>query len=99
MPPSESPLAPLLKFLLGSFRVGKFFGTEVRVYGAALIFVLLVLPPLQQLSWLPLQDRLLYVVLGVLVLYVTVYLHEMGHALGARRYHIRTPLITLSPLG
>jgi Zn-dependent protease len=99
MTPHESPLAPLLRFLLSSFRVGKFFGTEVRVYGAALIFVLFVALPLMDMSWLGLGDRLLYVVLVVLSLYLTVYVHEMGHALAGRRYHIRTPLITLSPLG
>jgi Zn-dependent protease len=99
MPDHESPLAPLLRFLLSSFRVGRFFGTEVRVYGVALILVVFVLLPLQGLGGLEPWPRFLYVTLGVLALYLTVYVHEMGHALGARRYHIRTPLITLSPLG
>jgi stage IV sporulation protein FB len=33
------------------------------------------------------------------MLYVVVWLHEMGHVLAARRWHIHTPVITLSPLG
>jgi Zn-dependent protease len=99
MTPHESPLAPLLRFLLSSFRVGRFFGTEVRVYGAALLLVYLVLLTLQGLRGLAFWDQLLWVTLGILALYVTVWIHEMGHALAARRYHIKTPLITLSPLG
>jgi Zn-dependent protease len=95
----ESPLASVLKALDWSFRLGRFFGTEVRVYGVWLILLFFVVLPWDGLGWLSEWDRALYLSLWVLTLYATVWLHEMGHVAGARRYHIRTPLITLSPLG
>lgn len=95
----ESPLAPLIRVLDWSFRLGRFFGTEVRVYGVWLILLLFMLLPLHAGSLLPLGELLLVLVLGLLLLYATVWIHEMGHVVAARRYHIRTPLITLSPLG
>jgi Zn-dependent protease len=55
--------------------------------------------PLRELAWMPLGSRLIYVLGGVLMLYGVVWCHEMGHVLAARRWHIQTPLITLSPLG
>lgn len=99
MTPSDSPLTPIWRLLDASFRVGRFFGTEVRVYGAWLIVLLLVAVPLESLAWLGWGDRLLYVGLGVVLLYAIVWLHEMGHVTAGRRYGIDTRLITLSPLG
>ncbi len=99
MEPNESPLHPVLRLLDASFRLGRAFGTEVRVYGAALILVVLVGPSLGLLAVLGWGDRLLYLALLVLALYGTVWLHEMGHVAAGWRWNIRTPLITLSPLG
>jgi Zn-dependent protease len=44
-------------------------------------------------------ERLLLTAISFAGLFGVVLLHEFGHALWARRYGIRTPLITLSPLG
>lgn len=96
---SESPLHPVLRLLDASFRLGRAFGTEVRVYGAALILVLLLGPSLDLLKALSWADGLLYLVLLTLALYGSVWLHEMGHVAAGWRWSIRTPLITLSPLG
>ena len=98
--PDTAPTQPwFVRLLTASFRLGRFFGTEVRVYGASLILLLLIALPLQLLSFLPLGLRLAYVFGGLLTLYFCVWFHEMGHVWAARRYHIKTPRITLSPLG
>lgn len=41
----------------------------------------------------------IYSVVFVLLLFVCVILHEFGHVAAARRYGIRTPTVTLTPIG
>lgn len=94
-----SPLLPLLRLLDASFPLGQAFGTRVRVFGAPLIVLLLVVPNLSLFSALSWGDSLLYALLSLTALYGTVYLHEMGHVAAGWRWSIHTPLITLSPLG
>lgn len=40
-----------------------------------------------------------YSVVFIMLLFVCVVLHEFGHVYAARRYDIRTPTVTLSPIG
>lgn len=76
--------------MFGSFRIARIAGIPIRVH---VLFVLLVaLFALQ-----PARSTLDLVGLGVLVL--SVVLHELGHALVARRFGIRVIDITLWPLG
>lgn len=79
-----------------SFNLGTFGGTQVRVH---VTFVLL-------LAWIWFTQ---YQAGGTaaawqgvafsLAVFACVVLHEFGHALAARRYGIRTPDITLLPIG
>ena len=79
-----------------AIRLGRIAGTEVRIH---LTFFLL-------LAWLGaaayqsggLREALNVIVLVCLVFFF-VLLHEFGHALAARRCGIRTPDITLFPIG
>jgi stage IV sporulation protein FB len=79
-----------------SFPIGRLFGSEVRVH---VTFFLL-------LAWIAIahyqQGGTQAAVEGVgfiLALFACVVAHEFGHALAARRYGIRTPDITLLPIG
>jgi stage IV sporulation protein FB len=79
-----------------TFTLGRLFGSELRVH--ATFFLLL--------AWIGISAYLsgglaagIGNVIFVLALFACVVLHEFGHALAARRYGIRTPDITLLPIG
>ncbi len=79
-----------------SFPIGRLFGSEVRVH---VTFFLL-------LAWIAIAhyqqggtQAALEGVAFILALFACVIAHEFGHALAARRYGIRTPDITLLPIG
>lgn len=96
---SAGPLARLLELLGKSFRIGRFFGVEVRMY-----LVAAVLMPLLFLHWFqPIAatglERIALSAFSFVSLYTIVWTHEMGHISMARRYGLPAPLITLSPLG
>lgn len=93
----ETGWTRFLKALSASFRLGRFFDVEVRVFWVALIVMPLIL--MRGARGLPFVEGLTYIVLTTLALYLIIWTHEMGHIFAGRRYGIPTPLITLSPLG
>ncbi|MDJ0826681.1 MAG: site-2 protease family protein [Rhodobacter sp.] len=79
-----------------SFPIGRILGSEVRVH--ATFFLLLL--------WIGLAAYLdggtaaaLENLIFICALFACVVAHEFGHALMARRYGIKTPDITLLPIG
>lgn len=79
-----------------SIRIGSIGGTMIRVH---VTFFLLLL-------WIAiayyLQGGMQSAIQGVafvLLVFLCVVLHELGHVLAARRYGVRTPDITLLPIG
>src|SRR5579872_5293010 len=85
MPPQKPPESPF------SLRLFTLFGIPIRANFTFLIF----------LVWVAYMSRP-YAALGVLMalaLFTCVLLHELGHALVARRYGIRTSDITLYFMG
>lgn len=79
-----------------TFHIGRFLGSELRVH--ATFFLLLAW--VGAAAWAEsgpaaALDNVAFVV----ALFACVVLHEYGHALTARRYGIRTPDITLLPIG
>lgn len=93
------PLAPIRRLLEGSWHVARLFGIDIRVYWTS---VLVFLVSAYEFSTWPGVGPGEAVLLGALFqagLYVIVLAHELCHAWAGRRYHIRTPTITLSALG
>lgn len=79
-----------------SISLGTWFGTEVRIH---LTFLLL----LSFFGWQTAQyggaAAAVDMMLLILAMFTCVLLHEFGHVLAAKRYGIRTPDITLLPIG
>lgn len=79
-----------------SFPIGRILGTEIRIH---LTFFLLLawigIAHLQSGGTAAAIDGILFVI----AVFACVVLHELGHALAARRYGIKTPKITLLPIG
>lgn len=79
-----------------TFSIGRLFGTDIRVH---LTFFLLLgwlgWDAYARAGWPGAVENILF----VLALFACVVAHEFGHALAARRYGIRTPDITLLPIG
>ena len=79
-----------------SYRVATIAGIQVRIH---LTFILL----LAFYAWVYYIDggpqSAIYGVVLTLLIFLCVLLHEFGHALAARTYGIRTPDITLLPIG
>jgi Zn-dependent protease len=87
----------MLSFVRWSYRLGQFFGINVRVhlsFGLLLAYV-----GFSALSNGASALAALLNVAAVLVLFSFVVMHEYGHALMARRFGIRTREITLYPVG
>lgn len=95
----NSPLGRFWQVVTRTFAIGTFFGVHVRMYWAAAILM-----PLLMLRWIgPATnsgaEALVLTVLAFAALFVVIWSHEMGHIAAGWRYHIRSDLITLSPLG
>jgi len=79
-----------------SFSIGRLFGSELRVH--VTFFLLLAwigYSGYAEAGWPAAVENVLFVV----ALFACVVAHEFGHALTARRYGIKTPDITLLPIG
>jgi Zn-dependent protease len=91
----EEPVTKSL-FMKWSYRIARITGIDVRIH---LSFVLLPVI-FGFLSWR--DDGPIAAgesVLFILLLFFCVVLHEFGHALAGKRFGIRTPDITLLPIG
>ena len=79
-----------------SFSIGRLFGSELRVHATFFLLLLWVgLVAWADGGWPAAVENILFV--GAL--FACVVAHEFGHALTARRYGIRTPDVTLLPIG
>ncbi len=79
-----------------SFSLGRLLGSELRVHVTFFLLLAWVGFAAYSSGGLPAAiDNVVF----VLALFACVVAHEFGHALMARRYGIRTPDITLLPIG
>jgi Zn-dependent protease/CBS domain-containing protein len=82
--------------MLGGWEIGKLAGISVRIHWSFLILPALVAWSTWSASG---AEAALGAVVFVLAIFGCVVLHELGHALAARRFGIGTEDITLLPIG
>ena len=80
-----------------SWKIGRLVGIDVYMHATFLLLVGFIVVAV----WLNGHNpaRTLFAVLFVMVIFGCIVLHELGHALTARRYGIRTRDIVLLPIG
>jgi Zn-dependent protease len=80
-----------------SFRLGRVFGITVELHVTFLFLLAWVALAEYQRSrsWATVLDAVLF----ILAVFASVVMHEYGHALTARRYGVRTRVITILPIG
>jgi len=79
-----------------SFPIGRLFGSEIRIHVTFFLLLAWIGVAHYQMGGAPAAvDGILF----ILAIFACVVAHEFGHALVARRYGIRTPDITLLPIG
>lgn len=79
-----------------SFNIGTFGGTQVRIHVTfALLLLWIWFIQYREGGAAEAWEGVLF----ILAVFACVVLHEFGHILAARRYGIRTPDITLLPIG
>lgn len=84
------------RIVKGSFRIAHIAGSEVRIHVTFLMLLgLVALSAWQSGGW----SGAMGVTALFLLLFLSVLLHEFGHALAARSFGIRTPDITILPIG
>ncbi|TDE06913.1 site-2 protease family protein [Flavobacterium sandaracinum] len=81
----------------GSFKLGKIADIGIFVhwtFSLLILFIIFINYRLGQNA-----TQILWSVVFILSIFITVVMHELGHALAAKKYHINTKDITLLPIG
>jgi stage IV sporulation protein FB len=79
-----------------SVRIARIAGTEIRIHMTFVIFLAWIAFTYYQTGG---PDAAVRGLVFILLLFLSVLLHELGHVLTARRFGIQTPDITLLPIG
>lgn len=79
-----------------SFHIARIAGIDVKIHATFILFLAFIAFIHHSVGGFPEAVRGVFF---VLLVFLCVLLHEFGHALAARRYGIKTPDITLLPIG
>ncbi|WP_112662091.1 site-2 protease family protein [Microvirga flavescens] len=82
--------------MLWSIPIARIAGTAVRIHVTFVLFLIWIGAAQWQLGG---REAAVSGVLFIVLLFACVLAHEFGHILTARRYGIRTPEVTLWPIG
>lgn len=80
-----------------SLRLGRISGIKIEIHWTFLILIAWVI--FTSLRTNTESQQIMWSVLLILAVFVCVILHELGHALAAKKFNIKTTSITLLPIG
>jgi len=80
-----------------SLSLGSYFGIKIKVHWTFLFLILWIV--FDELKRGGTTESILFNIAFVIVVFICVIFHEMGHALTAKRFGIQTKKITLLPIG
>lgn len=81
----------------GSLKLGKIAGIGIYIHWTFSILIIFIIFMNYRTGYNALQTA--WSVMFILSVFITVLLHELGHALMAKKYNIQTKDITLLPIG
>jgi Zn-dependent protease/predicted transcriptional regulator len=81
----------------GSFKLGSIAGISVFIHWTFAILIAYIIFSNYRAGYHAVQ--IMWTLIFILSIFITVFLHELGHALAAKRYNIKTKDITILPIG
>lgn len=81
----------------GSFKLGTVAGIGVFIHWTFSILIAYII--FYNYRQGQNTEQILWTIFFVLSIFITVFLHELGHSLAAKKYHIKTKDITILPIG
>lgn len=91
--------SPLLQALNRTFHVMNVAGFDIRVHWTVFVYLLIMLGHYSGAAAASSASPLLLALSGFFVLFAIILVHELGHALAARRLGLGIRHIVLSPIG
>lgn len=81
----------------GSIKIGRIAGINIFIHWTFAILIAYII--FSNYSAGKSSTQVVWTIIFVCSIFVTIFLHELGHALAAKRYNIKTRDITLLPIG
>ena len=81
----------------GSFKLGSIAGIGIFIHWSFTLLIAYIVYSNYRAGHN--AEQIMWAVIFILSIFVTVFLHELGHALAAKKYNIKTKDITILPIG
>lgn len=81
----------------GSFKLGNIAGIGIFIHWSFTLLIAYIIYSNYRAGHN--AEQIVWSVIFILSVFITVFLHELGHALAAKKYNIKTKDITILPIG
>jgi Zn-dependent protease/predicted transcriptional regulator len=81
----------------GSFKLGNIAGIGIFIHWSFSLIIAYIIYSNYRAGHN--TEQIMWSVIFILSIFITVFLHELGHALAAKKYNIKTKDITILPIG